>query len=385
MVFLFCFIIWIHVPYYETRWLLKGNKYWIVKIIKEIKNPYFRSSSKFKKRRKKMKRVILLLIAVALVIFVLMSWGKKSDKPIELKFAHYSVETHPAHLAAVMFANGVEQRTKGKIKITIFPNSKLGNSQEILEQVRLGAVDFAMPTEPAMAKYVPKFNLVGAPFAFKDYAQTDKFFNNDFIKWVSSDMESKGFEYIARWEWGFRNYTNSRHPILTPDDVKGLKMRTPPDFVNSATVNALGGIAQTIAFSELPMALKQGVVDGQENPIGVIYSFKMYETQKYLSVINYTYNGTHLVMGKAMYDKLSKDQQKIIKEEGAKAGVYMMKAVRDQENKQIEELKKLGMVVDMPDTAPFKAAAQSVWGELKAKVTDAEYNEFVKLVDKSSK
>ena len=133
------------------------------------------------------------------------------------------------------------------------------------------------------------------------------------------------------------------------------------------------------------MALKQGVVDGQENPIGVIYSFKMYETQKYLSVINYTYNGTHLIMGKAMYDKLTKDQQKIVKEEAVKAGVYMMKTVRDQENQQIEELKKLGMVVDKPDTAPFKEAASSVWGELKAKVTDAEYNEFLKLVDKSSK
>ncbi|MBN1501340.1 MAG: TRAP transporter substrate-binding protein [Spirochaetes bacterium] len=325
-----------------------------------------------------MKKVML---ATAIILPLLFTTAFSKTKTVELKFGHYSVESHPAHLAAVMFANAVEKRTNGEVKITIFPNSKLGNSQEILEQVKIGAVDFAIPTEPAMAKYVQKFNLIGAPFAFKDYAQTDKFFNSAFEKWVSSDLSKKGFTYIARWEWGFRNYTNSKKPILTPEDFKGLKIRTPPDFVNSATVKALGGIAQTINFAELPMALKQGVVDGQENPIGVIHSFKMYETQKYLSVLNYTYNGTHLLVGKKVFGKLTSAQQKIIIEEGRNAGIYMMKAVRDQEAKQIDDLKKFGMRVDFPDTAPFKTAASSVWDELKKKVTSSEYKEFLKLLD----
>jgi len=148
-------------------------------------------------------------------------------------------------------------------------------------------------------------------------------------------------------------------------------------------VNALGGTAQTIAFTELPMALKQGVVDGQENPVGVIYSNKMYETQKFLSILNYTYNSTHLVMGKTAFDKLSAAQQAILVEEAMKAGATMQKLVRDQETKQITELKGLGMQVDFPDTVPFKAGTASVWEELKKQVGEANYATFTALLDKA--
>jgi tripartite ATP-independent transporter DctP family solute receptor len=303
---------------------------------------------------------------------------------IELKFAHYSVETHPMHLAAVQFADAVAARTGGQVKVTIYPNSKLGNSQELLEQTTLGVVDFVVPTEPAIAKYANKFNLVGAPFAFKDYAATDKFFAGDFLKWVNPDLEKVGLKYLARWEYGFRTYTTSKRQINTPADFKGLKIRTPPDFVNAETVKALGGIQQTIAFSELPMALKQGVVDGQENPIATIFSNKMWETQKYLSMLNYTYNSTHLIMNKSSFDKkLSKAQQQIIIEEAEKAGKLMQKLVREQEASQIEELKKNGMAVAYPDTAPFKAAVQPVYDALKAQVGEATYNTFMGYLDKA--
>jgi TRAP-type transport system periplasmic protein len=326
-----------------------------------------------------MKRFILVLIAACLVL----SYASAADKVVELKFGHYLVESHPGHIAAQAFADAVAARTNGAVKVVIFPNSKLGNSQEILEQVALGAVDLAIPTEPAMAKYVNKFNMVGAPFAFKNYAATDAFFAGDFIKWVTPDVEKAGFKYLARWEYGFRNYTTSKRQINKPEDMKGLKIRTPPDFVNSATVKALGGIAQTIAFTELPMALKQGVVDGQENPIATIYSNQMWETQKYLSILNYTYNSTHLVMNKAAFDKLTPDQQKIVLEEAKKAGDYMRKAVRDEEASQVAALKAKGMEVAVPDTAPFIAAAASVYDELKVKVGEADYKTFMSLLEKS--
>jgi tripartite ATP-independent transporter DctP family solute receptor len=234
-----------------------------------------------------------------------------------------------------------------------------------------------------MAKYVNKFNMVGAPFAFKNYAATDAFFAGDFIKWVTPDVEKSGFKYLARWEYGFRNYTTSKRQLNKPEDMKGLKIRTPPDFVNSATVKALGGIAQTIAFSELPMALKQGVVDGQENPIATIYSNQMWETQKYLSILNYTYNSTHLVMNKAAFEKLSPDQQKIVLDEARKAGDLMRKTIRDEEASQVAALKSKGMEVAIPDTTPFIAAASSVYDELKSKVGEADYKTFMSLLEKS--
>jgi tripartite ATP-independent transporter DctP family solute receptor len=302
---------------------------------------------------------------------------------IELKFGHYLVESHPAHIAAQAFADAVAARTNGQIKITIFPNSALGSTQEMLEQTTLGALDLVIPTEPAIAKYANKFNLVTAPFAFKDYAATDKFFAGGFLKWANPDLEKAGLKYIARWEYGFRTYTTSKRQINVPADFKGLKIRTPPDFVNQETVKALGGMAQTIAFAELPMALKQGVVDGQENPIATIYSNKMWETQKYLSMLNYTYNSTHLLMNKAKFDSLTPAQQKILIEEGTKAGIAMQKVVRDQEASQIKEMKKNGMEVAYPNTAPFKAAASPVYDALKAQVGDAVFTTFMDLLNKS--
>ena len=305
--------------------------------------------------------------------------------PTELKFGHYLVETHPAHVAAVAFANAVATRTGGAVTVSIFPNSKLGSSQEMVEQTTLGALDLVIPTEPAIAKYVKKFNMVGAPFAFKDYAATDKFFAGDFIKWATPEIENTGLKYLARWEYGFRNYTTSKRQINKPEDMKGLKIRTPPDFVNSATVKALGGVSQTIAFAELPMALKQGVVDGQENPIATILSGKMYETQKFLSMVNYTYNSTHLLMNKAAFDRLTSEQKKVLLEEAAKAGAAMQKAVRNQEASQIEELKKNGMQVAFPDTKTFITAAAPVYGELKNMVGAADYDHSMQLLDKSRK
>jgi TRAP-type transport system periplasmic protein len=325
-----------------------------------------------------MKRFAFLVLLVAAGSFAF-----AADKVIELKFGHYLVETHPAHIAAQAFADAVAARTGGAIKITIFPNSKLGSTQEMLEQTTLGALDLVIPTEPAMAKYANKFNLVGAPFAFKDYAATDRFFAGDFLKWANPDLEKAGLKYLARWEYGFRTYTSSKRQINTPADFKGLKIRTPPDFVNQETVKALGGMAQTIAFAELPMALKQGVVDGQENPIATIYSNKMWETQKYLSMLNYTYNSTHLLMNKAAFDKLTASQQQILIEEAQKAGLAMQKSVRDQEASQIAEMKKNGMEVAYPDTAPFKAAAQPVYEALKAQVGDAVFAAFMDLLNKS--
>lgn len=325
-----------------------------------------------------MKRLALLVLMAVAGSFL---FG--AGNVIELKFGHYLVESHPAHIAAQAFADAVAARTGGQIKIVIFPNSALGSTQEMLEQVTLGALDLVIPTEPAIAKYANKLNLVGAPFAFKDYAATDKFFAGDFIKWANPDLEKAGLKYLARWEYGFRTYTTSKRQINTPADFKGLKIRTPPDFVNQETVKALGGMAQTIAFAELPMALKQGVVDGQENPIATIYSNKMWETQKYLSMLNYTYNSTHLLMNKAKFDSLTADQQQILLEEAKKAGLAMQKAVRDQEATQIAEMKKNGMEVAYPDTTPFKAAAAPVYDALKAQVGEAVFRTYMDLLNKS--
>lgn len=302
---------------------------------------------------------------------------------VELKLGHFGAEDHPAQTAAKQFATNVDKRTGGQVRIKIYPNNQLGNPPEVLEQAILGAIDMSLSGQDQIAKYVPKFDAVSTPFAFKDYAMADKVIDGDFKKWVAKDLEAKGLVYLSAWEWGFREVTNSKRPILTPADMKGLKIRTPPAFAYQAFVEACGGMAQTIGFSELVMAMKTGVVDGQENPIAVIYNLKLYESQKYISMLNYTYSSMTHVVSKKVWNKLTPDQQKIIQEESDSASKLMRHLVRDQEATQIAEMKKLGIRIDTPDLAPFKAAMPPAYEKVKAKVGAKNFDEFMAILKKN--
>jgi TRAP-type C4-dicarboxylate transport system substrate-binding protein len=160
---------------------------------------------------------------------------------------------------------------------------------------------------------------------------------------------------LSHWEYGFRNITNSEHPINTPDDVKGLKLRTPPELQIVAAMEGLGAATTQIAFPELPNALNQGVVQGQENPIGVIYHYKLDDFQDHMALTRHVYNAMIHVVSKASWDKLTPNQQRIIREESAKAGAMMRASVQAQEEEEIAALKARGMQVTAPDLAPFSA------------------------------
>jgi TRAP-type C4-dicarboxylate transport system substrate-binding protein len=148
-------------------------------------------------------------------------------------------------------------------------------------------------------------------------------------------------------------------------------------------MEALGATVQTIQFSELPMALKQGVVDGQENPVSVIYAFKLYETQKYLAMTGHTYNSMVHVLSKKTWDKLTMAQQTIIKEESKKAGDFMRKTLRDAEAEQIGELQKLGMEITRPDVKEFKAMMGPAYERMKASVGADNLNYFLQIVEQA--
>jgi TRAP-type transport system periplasmic protein len=314
-----------------------------------------RSKYKIKKRR------VLLMkkLCVILLVAFFMAYGFSNVQAVELKLAHYAAETHEGHLASKMFAEAVEKRTNGAITIKIFPNNQLGQPPEVLEQNVMGAVDMTLPSQGQLAKYVKKFNCVMLPFAFKDYAQVDRVIDGKaFQNWVNPDLEKAGLVFLGNWEWGFRNLTTTKKLVKVPDDVKGLKIRTPPELPTQVAMQSLGATVQTIAFGELVMALTQGVVDGQENPISVIYSNKLYETQKFLCMTGHNYGSMINVINKKTWDKLTIAQQVILKEESVKAGNWMRTTLRANETKQIEELKKLGVTVVVPDKAPFKKAVQ---------------------------
>jgi len=326
-----------------------------------------------------MKKVLLTILAFAVVC----SLAPVSEAKMVLKLGHYANAEHAGNKAAKMFADGVARRTNGEITVEIYPNNELGNPPEVLEQSVLGVIDMSLPTQGQLAKYSKKFGCVMLPFAYEGYDHAYKVLDGPFIKWAGKDLEDAGLVFLSNWEWGFRNLTNSVRPINTPDDVKGLKIRTPPELSNQSAMEALGATVQTIQFSELPMALKQGVVDGQENPVSVIYAFKIYETQKYLAMTGHTYNSMVHVISKKTWDKLTPEQQQIVKEESKKAGDYMRKTLRDAESDQLVKLQELGMEVTRPDVKLFKAKMGPAYERMKASVGAENLKYFLKIVEEA--
>ena len=323
------------------------------------------------------------LFVLGLVLVAVLGFGAVAEAKMVLKLGHYANAEHAGNKAAMMFAEGVAKRTNGEVTVEIYPNNELGNPPEVLEQNVLGVIDMSLPTQGQIAKYSKKFGCVMLPFAYAGYDHAYKVLDGPFIDWANPELEAAGLIFLANWEWGFRNLTNSVRPINTPDDVKGLKIRTPPELSNQSAMEALGATVQTIQFSELPMALKQGVVDGQENPVSVIYAFKIYETQKYLAMTGHTYNSMVHVMSKKTWDKLTPEQQTIVKEESKKAGDFMRQTLRDAEADQIKKLEELGMEVTRPDVAAFKAKMGPAYERMKASVGADNLEYFLKIVEEA--
>jgi len=338
-----------------------------------------------KKGGVELRKLSFLLIGVLLFGVILSSSVGHLANPIVMKLGHFAAEDHAGNLATKMFAEAVEKRTGGQIKVQIFPNNALGAPPEVLEQNILGAVDMSLPTQGQLGKYSKRMNCVMLPFVFANYAQADKVLNSaKFMQWTNPDLDNAGLVFLSNWEWGFRNLTTSSKPVRNPEDAKGLKIRTPPELPTQAAMEAIGAIVVTVNFNELQMALKQGVVDGQENPIAVIYSNKLYETQKYITMTGHNYNTMVHVISKKVWNGLTKEQQAIIKEESQRAGEWMKKTIRDQESSQIKEMvDKYGVQVFYPDKAKFKALMKPAYERLKSVCGEENIEAFLKMVEEA--
>ncbi|WP_082735757.1 TRAP transporter substrate-binding protein [Polycladidibacter stylochi] len=294
-----------------------------------------------------------LKIAASSVAMGVLAMG--SANAITLKLGHYVETDHPGHIAAMHMAERVKERTHGEVNIVIFPANQLGSPNEVLEQNVLGAVDMSLPTQGHLDKYSKKFATVMTPFAFKDRQHVYKVLDGPFKKWAAPDLLDKGLVYLANWDYGFRNITNGIRPINTPEDVKGLKLRTPPEVQLQSAMSALGANVTQLAFNELYMALRQGVVDGEENPLSVIYHNKLYEVQDNLAITQHVYGSMVSVISKRSFDKLTPEQQKILEEESIAAGNMMRSMMEKEDAELIAKLEEKGMKVTYPDRELFKA------------------------------
>jgi tripartite ATP-independent transporter DctP family solute receptor len=300
---------------------------------------------------------------------------------LQLRLAHYAAKDHPGSIAGQMFAEGVAKRTQGKIKIALYPENALGSPPAVLEQSIRGSVDMALPTQGQLGLHIKKFNCVMLPFIFENHAHADKVVDGPFIAWVAPDLEKIGLVFLANWEWGFRNLTNSKRPVNTPGDVRGLMVRTPPELPIRMAMEALGAVVATVDFNDLQKALREGVIDAEENPVAVIYSNRIFDIHKHLAMTGHSYNSMVHVINKAVWDKLSAEQQNILREESVAAGTWMRRAVRDAEAEQIEKMKQAGVQVTYPDRDRFKALMKPAYLRMNAIAGEENIQEFLKMAE----
>lgn len=302
-------------------------------------------------------------------------------EPISLTLAHAAVTTHPAHLAALQFAKRVEQRSEGQIKVEIFPAAQLGSENEMLQKVRLGAIDTGISSLNYMIKYEKAFAAVVMPYVFDSYEHAHRVLDGPAMNWLAPLAEKQGFVILSNLEWGFRNLTNSKRPINKPEDVRGLKIRVPPVVELEATMKALGADVGKIGFKELPKALAEGVVDGQENPLNVIYYNRLHEVQKHIALTRHVYYNTLHLMSVKTWAKLTPAQQQIVREESKAAGYGMRRAIVAEEDELIAKMTAASVQVTRPDLRPFRVAVEPTRQEITRFVGEENTRKFLKMVD----
>jgi tripartite ATP-independent transporter DctP family solute receptor len=279
---------------------------------------------------------------------------------VKLTLGHGAAVGNPRHEAAVKFAEVVKARSAGRIEVQVAPSAQLGDDAAMVTALRTGALDLSANSQGAVSNAVPEYAAYGMPFLFTSAAAAFKLLDGPLGKELADKSAEKGLVLLGTWDNGIRQMTNSKRPITKVEDMKGLKMRVPPDATLVDIMKALGAESQQIKFAELYVALQQGVVDGQENPLVNIHASKLYEVQKHLALTNHQFQMTPFVMGKRSWDKLSDADKKAVTEAAAEATALQRKLSQEADEKLLADLKSKGVQVTTPDKAAFAKATAEV-------------------------
>jgi tripartite ATP-independent transporter DctP family solute receptor len=276
-----------------------------------------------------------------------------------LRFGHANNNGEIATDLFQEFADNVGKRTNGEVRIRIFPAEQLGKENDLIQQVKSGALDISAPSMPSLSSLVPALEIASAPFLWTDWAQAEKVIRGPAFQPQFDELRDKHNVLMLSkiWYWGWRNLTTGTRPVTKPEDLEGMKIRVPESPVWVEMIRAMGGAPTPIPFGEVYTALQQKTVDGQENPIPTIYSRKFYEVQAHLSMTRHMLQNNTMIINRRSFDKLSPEFQKVLLEEAAAASAKNSKLQQERETSMLEEIRKSGRtaVVDQPDRAAFAA------------------------------
>ncbi|WP_082714885.1 TRAP transporter substrate-binding protein [Falsirhodobacter sp. alg1] len=272
------------------------------------------------------------------------------------------VDDYPVSIAMKSFADDIAEKTNGEITARVYNNGVLGDQPDAIEQVRLGVIDFGEFNLGPMGQSVPEASVTSLPFIFKDVPQMYRLMDGEVGDAIGEGMEAKGIVPLGWYAAGARSFYNSVHPINTPADVEGLKVRVMSNDLFVKMIEAMDGNATPMAFGEVYQSIRTGVVDGAENNTPSYESTNHYEVAKYFSLTEHLIIPECLCMSKRSWDKMTPEQQEIVMQAGRDSAILQRQLWDEREKQSLEKIEAAGTIVNtVEDKAAFQAAMEPVY------------------------
>jgi tripartite ATP-independent transporter DctP family solute receptor len=299
------------------------------------------------------------------------------------KYANNLPDSHPMNVRAREMAAAVKDQTGGRFEMQIFPSSQLGSDTDTLSQIRAGGVEFFTLSGLILSTLVPAASINGLGFAFPSYDAVWRAMDGDLGAYIRAQIAKSGLIAMEKiWDNGFRQTTTSTKPIVTPDDFKGMKLRVPPSPLWTSMFKALDAAPASINFNEVYSALQTKIVDGQENPLAIISTAKLYEVQKYCSLTDHMWDGFWFLANQRAWEALPEDVRGIVAKNINTAGLKEREDVAELNATLQKSLAAKGLAFNQPDPAPFrdKLRAAGFYSEWRGKYGDEAWG----LLEKST-
>lgn len=336
---------------------------------------------------KRLHRIMLISMAL-LMIFGLVACGEKvapaasapAAETVVIKLGTTVNEQDSFQVAAEKFAELVAERTKNAYKIEIYPNGALGDERTMLESMQMGTLDMGIITSGPFVNFAPEMGVLDMPFLFGSNEEAYKILDGEVGKELLLKLETAKLKGLAYAERGFRNLTNSVRPVEKAADIEGLKVRVMENEVYISTFQSLGVNTVPMAWAEALTALQQATIQGQENPVNVIHSYKLWESQKYVTMTRHAYASAIITMSLDKFNGLPADIQQIFIESAQEAAEHERDWVAQNEERQMADLEKNGMdIVKEPDLESFRAAVSKVYDKYP------QYSEYLSRIKEALK
>jgi tripartite ATP-independent transporter DctP family solute receptor len=333
-----------------------------------------------------MKKLNFIALALIVVMVLGTACGQTVDnpptsaEPTVIKLGMTINEQDSFYVCATKFSELVEERTNGAYDIQLFPNSSLGDERTMLESMQMGTLDSGIITSGPFVNFVPEFGVLDLPFLFPDNASAYKVLDGEIGKEILSKLEDHDLKGLAYAERGFRNLTNSVRPVRTAEDIKDLKIRVMENEVYLSAFKAMDVNAVPMAWTEALTALQQGTIQGQENPVNVIHAYKMWDSQKHVTMTRHAYAAAVITFSEEKFNSLPADVQEIFVQAAQEAAEYERAWVAENEEAQIADLKANGMeLIEEPDLESFRQAVQTVYDQYP------QYSEYLTRIKEAIK